>query len=93
MGDLVKIIVATGIEWLPKVRKIAQSGHTGYCYSFIALLYHYILAAAFFVWTVTIETLFAPICLFWFMLFFLFFLTLCTEWQDWAILKRLGDKK
>ena len=30
MGDLVKIIVATGIEWLPKVRKIAQSGHTGY---------------------------------------------------------------
>ena len=24
-----KIIVATGFEWLPKVQKIAQSGHTG----------------------------------------------------------------
>ena len=28
-GDLGKIIVATGFEWLPKVQKIAQSGHTG----------------------------------------------------------------
>ena len=27
-GDLGKIIVATGFEWLPKVQKIAQSGHT-----------------------------------------------------------------
>ena len=26
--DLGKIIVATGFEWLPKVQKIAQSGHT-----------------------------------------------------------------
>ena len=26
--DLVKIIVATGFELLPKVQKIAQSGHT-----------------------------------------------------------------
>ena len=26
--DLDKIIVATGFEWLPKVQKIAQSGHT-----------------------------------------------------------------
>ena len=29
-GDLGKIIVDTGFEWLPKVQKIAQSGHTGY---------------------------------------------------------------
>ena len=28
VGDLGKIIVATGIEWLPKVQKIANSGHT-----------------------------------------------------------------
>ena len=28
--DLDKIIVATGFEWLPKVQKIAQSGHTGH---------------------------------------------------------------
>ena len=27
-GDLGKIIVATGFEWLPKGQKIAQSGHT-----------------------------------------------------------------
>jgi len=32
LGDLGKIIVATGFEWLPKVQKIAQSGHT-VCYS------------------------------------------------------------
>ena len=31
VGDLSKIIVATGLEWLPKVQKIAQSGHTGCC--------------------------------------------------------------
>ena len=30
VGDLGKIIVATGFEWLPKVQKIAQSGHTVY---------------------------------------------------------------
>ena len=30
VGDLGKIIVATGLEWLPKVQKIAQSGHTDY---------------------------------------------------------------
>ena len=29
LGDLGKTIVATGFEWLPKVNKIAQSGHTG----------------------------------------------------------------
>ena len=29
VGNLIKIIVATGFEWLPKVQKIAQSGHTG----------------------------------------------------------------
>ena len=28
VGDLAKIIVATCFEWLPKVQKIAQSGHT-----------------------------------------------------------------
>ena len=27
VGDLGKIIVATGFEWLSKVQKIAQSGH------------------------------------------------------------------
>ena len=27
VGDLDKIIVATRIEWLPKVQKIAKSGH------------------------------------------------------------------
>ena len=27
--DLGKIIVTGGFEWLPKVQKIAQSGHTG----------------------------------------------------------------
>ena len=30
VGNLGKIIVATGFEWLPKVQKIAQSGHTAY---------------------------------------------------------------
>ena len=29
MGNLGKIIVATGFEKLPKVQYIAQSGHTG----------------------------------------------------------------
>ena len=29
VGDLGKIITATGFEWLPKVHKIVQSGHTG----------------------------------------------------------------
>ena len=28
VGNLGKIIVATGFEWLPKVQKIAQSGHS-----------------------------------------------------------------
>ena len=28
VGDLGKIIVASGFEWLPKAQKIAQSGHT-----------------------------------------------------------------
>ena len=30
VGDLGKIIVATSFEWLPKVQKIAESGHTGF---------------------------------------------------------------
>ena len=30
VGNLGKIIVANGFEWLPKVKKIAQSGHTAY---------------------------------------------------------------
>ena len=30
VGDLGKIIVAIGFEWLPKVQKIAESGHTDY---------------------------------------------------------------
>ena len=29
VGDLGKIIVAKCFEWLPKVQKIAQYGHTG----------------------------------------------------------------
>ena len=29
-GDFGKIIVSTCFEWLPKVQKIAQSGHTDY---------------------------------------------------------------
>ena len=29
VGKLGKIIVATDFEWLPKVQKLAQSGHTG----------------------------------------------------------------
>ena len=29
VGDLGKIIIATGFEWLLKVKKIAQSDHTG----------------------------------------------------------------
>ena len=32
VGKLGKIILATGIEWFPKVQKIAQSGHTGRYY-------------------------------------------------------------
>ena len=28
VGDLGKLIVADTLEWLPKVQKIAQSGHT-----------------------------------------------------------------
>ena len=30
VGFLGKIIVATGFEWLPKVQKNAQSGHTAW---------------------------------------------------------------
>ena len=29
VGDLGKLIVATGFKWLPKVQKIVQSNHTG----------------------------------------------------------------
>ena len=29
VGNLGKIIVGTVFEWLPKVQKITQSGHTG----------------------------------------------------------------
>ena len=31
VGNLGKIFVATSFEWLPKVQKIAQSGHSGPC--------------------------------------------------------------
>ena len=34
VGDLGKIIVATGFKWLPKVQKIAHSGHTAYLLKF-----------------------------------------------------------
>ena len=30
VGNSGKIIVAIGFEWLPKVQKIAESGHTDY---------------------------------------------------------------
>ena len=30
MGNLGKIIIATGFEWLPQVQKIAKFGHTGH---------------------------------------------------------------
>ena len=30
VGNLGKIIVATSFEWLPKVQKIAKSGHTAF---------------------------------------------------------------
>ena len=39
VGDLGKIIVATSFEWLPKVEKIAQSGHTGLCYLLRAIFF------------------------------------------------------
>ena len=29
VSNLGKMVVVTGFEWLPKVQKIAQSGHTG----------------------------------------------------------------
>ena len=32
MGDLGKLIVAKGFKKLPKVQKIAKSGHTGYVF-------------------------------------------------------------
>ena len=38
VGDLGKIIVATSFEWLPKVQKIAQSGHTDLSSSLIISL-------------------------------------------------------
>ena len=42
VGDLGKLIVAKGFKKLPKVQKIARSGHTGHrllaqCYIFNAL--------------------------------------------------------
>ena len=30
VGNLGKIFVSTGFEWLSKLQKIAQSGHTGW---------------------------------------------------------------
>ena len=37
VGDLGKFIVAKCFELLPKVQKIAQSGHTGYMWQFIIM--------------------------------------------------------
>ena len=34
VGDLGRIIVATSFEWLPKVQKIRQSGHTDWKITF-----------------------------------------------------------
>ena len=36
MVNLGKIIVATGFEWLPKVQKIAHSGHTALAHPALA---------------------------------------------------------
>ena len=38
VGDLCKIIVATGFEWLPKVKIIAKSGYTASNVNFNLLL-------------------------------------------------------
>ena len=37
VAHLGKMIVATGFEWLPKVQKIAKSGHPGDVYSLLPL--------------------------------------------------------
>ena len=37
LGDLGKLIVAKGFKKLPKVQKIARSGHTGYDKMFYAM--------------------------------------------------------
>ena len=42
VGDLGKIIIATGFEWLPKVQKIAQSGHTAHRSTWLSLLFQYL---------------------------------------------------
>ena len=38
VGNMDKIIVATGFEWLPKEQKIARSGHTAHTCSSSKLL-------------------------------------------------------
>ena len=38
-ANLGKIIVATSFEWLPKVQKIAQSGHTDHSYTSLKYVY------------------------------------------------------
>ena len=42
VGDLGKLIVAKGFKKLPKVQKIARSGHTAYDAGFLTLKHIYI---------------------------------------------------
>ena len=39
VGYLGKIIIAISFEWLPKVQKIAQSGHTDHSYTSLKYVY------------------------------------------------------
>ena len=47
VGDLGKIIVAIGYEWLPKVQKIAHSGHTDGNQNYVLVCWQYIVSFAF----------------------------------------------
>ena len=40
VGNLGKIFVANGFEWLPKVQKFAQSGHTPTCMFYLKKIAH-----------------------------------------------------
>ena len=50
VGNLGKIIVATGFEWLPKVQKIAQSGLTAHhqCMSRLLSARHFLIGSCVF---------------------------------------------
>ena len=46
VGDLGKIIVVKCFEWLPKVQKIAQSGHTACRPLMLRVIFHFTTTAA-----------------------------------------------